>query len=75
LYNLACTFAQLDEPDHAIDLLDTSLRKAPPKHVRWTKRDPELLPLQGHPRYEALIAREEARLEAAVGTAQPDKEG
>ena len=64
-YNLACTFAQLGETDHAIDLLDTSLRKAPPEHVYWTKRDPELGSLHGHPRYEALIARGEARLAAA----------
>jgi len=69
-YNVACAFAQMDELDSAVDLLESSIRKAPPRHLALIKRDPDLMPLHGHPRYEALIAREEARLAAAVPTGQ-----
>jgi adenylate cyclase len=63
-YNIACAFAQMGEPDQALDLLETCLRRAPPKHLGIMRRDPDLMPLHSHPRYQALIAREEARLAA-----------
>ncbi len=65
LQNLACAFAHMGEPDHALELLDASLRKGSPKNLHWIKRDPDLKPLHGHPRYQALIGREEARAAAA----------
>ena len=64
-FNLACAFAQMDEPDQALDLLESCLRKAPPDDLAWITQDPDMLPLQDHPRYQTLIAREEARLAAA----------
>jgi adenylate cyclase len=64
-YNLACNFAQMDEPDQALDLLESYFRKAPPGHLAWITQDSDLLPLHDHPRYQTLIAREEARLAAA----------
>ncbi|TGQ09801.1 MULTISPECIES: winged helix-turn-helix domain-containing protein [unclassified Mesorhizobium] len=64
-HNIACAFAQMGEPDRALDLLETCLPKA--HLLAWIKREPELMPLHGHPRYQALIAREEARL-AAIAT-------
>ena len=73
-FNLACAFAQMGEPDQALDLLETCVRRAPPKHLAWIKRDPDLVPLHGHPRYQALIAREEARL-AATTTGQASEAG
>ena len=67
-HNIACAFAQMGEPDRALDLLETCLPKA--HLLAWIKREPELMPLHGHPRYQALIAREEARLAAiAIGQA------
>jgi adenylate cyclase len=33
--------------------------------VPWIKNDSDLAPLHGHPRYQALVAREEARAAAA----------
>ena len=33
--------------------------------VPWIKNDSDLAPLHSHPRYQALLAREEARLAAA----------
>jgi len=64
-FNLAGAFALMDEPDQALDLLESCLRKAPPDDLAWITQDPDMLPLQDHPRYQALIAREEARLAAA----------
>ena len=64
-FNLAAAFAQMGEPDQALDLLESCLRKAPPDDLAWITQDPDLLPLHDHPRYQALIAREEARLAAA----------
>ena len=63
-HNIACAFAQMGEPDRALDLLETCLPKA--HLLAWIKREPELMPLHGHPRYQALIAREEARLAATT---------
>jgi len=64
-YNLACAFAFMGEPDYALDRLESYLRKASSKTLPGLKRDADLAPLHGHPRYQALIAREEARLTAA----------
>ena len=63
-FNLACAFAQMDA-DQALDLLESCLRKAPPDDLAWITQDPEMLLLHDHPRYQTLIAREEARLAAA----------
>lgn len=73
-HNIACAFAQMDELDQAIDLLETCVRRVPPKHLTWITREPDLMPLHGHPRYQALIAREEARL-AATTTGQAGEAG
>ena len=73
-HNIACAFAQMGELDQAIDLLETCVRGAPPKHLTWITREPDLMPLHGHPRYQALIAREEARL-AATTTGQASEAG
>jgi adenylate cyclase len=64
-YNLACCFAQMNELDQALDLLESSTRKMSAIVADWLKHDSDLAPLRGHPRYQALIAREEARLAAA----------
>jgi adenylate cyclase len=73
-HNIACAFAQMGELDQAIDLLETCVRGAPPKHLTWITREPDLMPLHGHPRYQALIAREEARF-AATTTGQASEAG
>jgi adenylate cyclase len=73
-YNLACAFAQMDEPDEALNFLESYFRKAPPAHLAWVTRDSDLLPLHDHSRYQSLIAREEARL-AAARAEQANKAG
>jgi len=62
--NLACAFAQMGELERAVDYLESSVRTTLPKTLGWVRRDRELEPLYDHPRYRALIAREEARLAA-----------
>ena len=66
-FNLACNLAQIGEPDQALDLLETCALKMSVIVVDWIKNDSDLAPLHGHPRYQALIAREEARSAAAQG--------
>jgi adenylate cyclase len=65
LYNLACTFALMDERDRAIDFLDRSLSLMGPQFITWAKNDSDLDILRDHPRYVALVARADARLAAA----------
>jgi adenylate cyclase len=65
-FNIACAFAQMGELDQALDLLQTCVRRAPLKHLAHMRRDPDFMPLHSDPRYQALIAREEARLVAAT---------
>jgi adenylate cyclase len=53
-FNLACSLAQLGEPDRALDLLEASASKMS-TIVDWVKDDSDLEPLHGHPRYQALV--------------------
>jgi adenylate cyclase len=66
-YNLACALAQMNEPDRALDILEACQPRISAEIVNWMKKDTDLIPLYDHPRYQALIARGEARL-AAVRT-------
>jgi adenylate cyclase len=43
-------------------LLESCTPKLQPEMVNWIKRDTDLTPLHDHPRFRAMIAREEARL-------------
>ncbi len=63
-YNLACTFAQLDEPELALDQLEKYAERMPPQRLAWIKRDFDLAPLRNHPRYHALVAGAEPRYSA-----------
>jgi adenylate cyclase len=65
-HNLACSLAQMGETDRALDLLESAAGKMSALAVvPWIKNDSDLAPLHGHPRYQALVAREEARAAAA----------
>ena len=65
-HNLACSLAQMGETDRALDLLESSVGKLSALAVvNSIKNDSDLAPLHGHPRYQALLAREEARAAAA----------
>jgi len=71
-FNLACSLAQIGEIDWALDLLESATGKMSALGVvPWLKNDSDLMPLRGHPRYQALLAREEAR-SAVAQSEQPN---
>lgn len=54
LYNVACVYALLGELEPAIDCLQRSLTHGWGQK-QWMASDPDLAPLHGHPRFEALL--------------------
>jgi TolB-like protein/Flp pilus assembly protein TadD len=54
LYNVACTFSQIGKLDDAIEVLERSVDKGM-GHKEWIENDPDLAPLRGTPRYEAIL--------------------
>jgi adenylate cyclase len=71
-YNLACALAQINEPEQALDMLESYENAMTPMTVTWMRQDTDLISLHGHPRFQALIARGETRL-AAARTEQREK--
>ena len=63
-YNLGCALVQMNEPDQALDLLESCVPKMSPEFINWIKQDTDLMALREHPRFRALSARGEARLAA-----------
>ncbi len=55
-YNAACVYAGLGRPEEAIDCLEKAVGLG---HwfADWARNDPDLNPLRGHPRYQALLER------------------
>jgi TolB-like protein/Tfp pilus assembly protein PilF len=49
-YNLACIFAQANEPQRALDCLETATRGGFGRK-EWIRNDPDLEPLRKHPRF------------------------
>jgi adenylate cyclase len=54
-YNVACGLTKLGELDRALDLLERSLRNAPPETLNWVKHDADLDSLRNHPRYHEIL--------------------
>ena len=54
----------MNEPEQAIDMLESSQMRISAEMVNWMEEDSDLVPLREHPRFKALIARGEARLVA-----------
>jgi adenylate cyclase len=74
LYNAACTWSQIGEPDRALDYLERWAKVAAPETREWLKQDPDINPLRGEARYKELVKLidREAGLQApqpAVGPA------
>jgi adenylate cyclase len=62
-YNFACVLcACLGDTEGALALLDPYLAQAPRYDVDWTKIDPDMDSLRGHPRFQAMITKADARL-------------
>lgn len=64
-YNLGCALTRMNEPEQALDVLEACASKLSPEWIDWVKQDSDLIPLRGHPRYQALIRRGEGRLAAS----------
>jgi adenylate cyclase len=56
LYNAACAYAQIDEPDLAFDVLERWSKNVGSEQILWFKNDNDLDPLRDHPRYQRLIS-------------------
>jgi len=54
-YNVACGLTKLGELEWALDLLEHSLRNAPPEMISWVKHDADLDNLRNHPRYQEIL--------------------
>jgi serine/threonine protein kinase/tetratricopeptide (TPR) repeat protein len=55
LYNVACNYALNNEPEKALDCLESAVRNGF-GHKAWIENDPDFKVIRSHPRYQALIA-------------------
>ena len=66
-YNFACALSAFaHEADAALTLLGPTFEKMPIGFLTHAKVDPDLDPVRGDPRFQAMIAAAEARLAAAA---------
>jgi adenylate cyclase len=49
-YNLACLHARKGDTEKALDFLENSITSR-----SWIENDPDLEPLRGHPRFQAVL--------------------
>ena len=56
LFNAACVYSKLGEPEPALDLLEKVHPLMTPADQAWTATDPDLKPLHASPRFQALLA-------------------
>ena len=54
LYNVACTYAKLNEADQAMACLEKAFRQGFGQK-EWVERDPDLASLREHPRFKCLL--------------------
>ena len=55
LYNAACLWARIGEPDRAIDFLERWSKGVAVETREWIKHDPDMHTLRDHPRYAKMI--------------------
>ncbi len=64
-YNFACALAtSLGDPDAALGMLGPVLEQDPGGYLQDLANDPDLASLRGDPRFQAMVAKTEARLAA-----------
>lgn len=54
-YNVACVFVMLDDHDRALEMLEQANLRG--RNYAWMINDPDLAPLRGHPRFEAILEK------------------
>src|SRR5204862_1105538 len=63
-YNFVCALANhLDDPDGALEMLGPAFEKMGTGLINHAKVDPDFDPLREHPRFKAMLAAAEKRLE------------
>ncbi len=66
-YNLACSLiTQANDIEAGLDLLWAVMERAHQEPINWAKVDPDLDRVREHPRFKAMIAAAEVRLQAAA---------
>jgi adenylate cyclase len=66
-YNFACALSNyLEEADAALEMLEPVFANISPGMLNAAETDPDLDPIRGDPRYQAMVAAAEARLAAAI---------
>ncbi|HVS01456.1 MAG TPA: protein kinase [Thermoanaerobaculia bacterium] len=66
LYNVACTYAQLGQVEHAIDCLEESVVNGM-SEIGWLEHDPDLDPLREEPRFRELSERVRRQRDSGAG--------
>ena len=56
LYNVACAFANLRQPDKALDCLESAVDKGY-GHKEWIEHDSDFISLRENPRFKSILAR------------------
>jgi len=56
LYNVACTYALMGNPEESLDCLERAMKHAF-WYKRWAQQDPDLDSLRSHPRFKAIMER------------------
>lgn len=57
LYNLACVYSHLGEPEPAFDLLEKVFKNGGQTLREWIEHDSDLDGIRNHPRYQKLLAQ------------------
>ena len=56
LYNVACAYARLGQPEEAMDYLEKAIKYGF-GHKEWIENDSDLNSLRSHPRFQALLEK------------------
>ena len=70
-YNIACGFAALREFEVALDMLGPVFERDAAETVLWAKVDPDLDEVRDHPRFQAMMAQADARLQRRSSLSRP----
>jgi len=63
MYNVGCSMIKLGQVDEALKLLEPVFNVAQTQSLNWWQTDSDLDPMRGDPRFKAILARAEARLQ------------
>lgn len=62
-YNAACAWAQMNEPDEAMKILEACVPRMPPEFINWVRQDVDLESMRTVECFRSLLSSGEARLD------------